>query len=99
MSRFKTAIHSSVSIFTSTHTKIDLQKCKSAESFVMTLFQISASTRASLFGAIPLQNQFTMKVYTFDQKKPQKNTLPDYYTNLTFQAFRGEAFVRYSEQN
>ena len=64
----------------------------------MTLFQISASTRASSFGAIPLQNQFTIKVYTFDQKK-KKNTFPDYYTNLTFQAFRGEAFVRYSEQN
>ena len=84
----------------------------------MTLFQISASTRASSFGAIPLQNQFTIKVYTFDQKKKKKkkqvtrlikqfdqkkkkkkNTVPDYYTNLTFQAFRGEAFVRYSEQN
>ena len=74
MSRFKTAIHSSASIFTSTHTKIDLQKCKSAESFVMTLFQISASTRASSFGAIPLQNQFTIKVYTFDQKKTKKKT-------------------------
>ena len=77
----------------------------------MTLFQISASTRASSFGAIPLQNQFTIKVYTFDKKflynvlkilqkkKKKKNTFPDYYTNLTFQAFRGEAFVRYSEQN
>ena len=66
----------------------------------MTLFQISASTRASSFGAIPLQNQFTIKVYTFDQKKKKKkNTIPDYYTKLNFQAFRGEAFVRYSEQN
>ena len=66
----------------------------------MTLFQISASTRASSFGAIPLQNHFTIKVYKFYQKKKKKkNTFPDYYTNLTFQAFRGEAFVRYSEQN
>ena len=66
----------------------------------MTLFQISASTRASSFGAIPLQNQFTIKVYTFDQKKKKKKkTVPEYYNNLTFQAFRGEAFVRYSEQN